>query len=45
MPRFSERAKTIMMLAASAVLFAQGDTVQVKAQNRSSVTDVRQIME
>jgi hypothetical protein len=34
-----------MILAASAVVFAQGDTVQVKAQNHSSVTDVRQIME
>jgi len=45
MLRYSEHARTIMILAASAVVFAQGDTVQVKAQNHSSVTDVRQIME
>jgi hypothetical protein len=45
MLRFSEHGKLIMMFAASAVLFAQGDTVQLKAQNHSSLTDVRQIME
>ena len=45
MLRFSEHGKIVVMLAASAVLFAQGEAVQVKAQNHSSVTDVRQIME
>jgi len=34
-----------MMLAASAVLFAQGDTVPVQTQNHSSVPDVRQIVD
>jgi len=45
MLRFSGHAKTIMRLAVSAVLLAQGDTVPVEAQNDSSVPDVRQIME
>jgi hypothetical protein len=45
MLRFNAHGKIVMMLAASAVLFAQGEAVQVKAQNHSSVTDVRQIME
>jgi hypothetical protein len=45
MLRFSAHTKTIMMLAASAVVFAQGDTVPVQTQNRSSVPDVRQIVD
>jgi len=45
MLRFSGHAKTIIMFAASAALFAQDDTVPVQTRNHSSVPDVRQIME
>jgi hypothetical protein len=42
---FSGHAKTIIMFAASAALFAQDDTVPVQTRNHSSVPDVHQIME
>src|SRR6202049_2262908 len=45
MPRISERGNVIILLAASSALFAQGDDSSVKTQNRSSVPDVRQIVE
>ena len=45
MPRISERGNVIILLAASSALFAQGDDSSVKTQNRSSLPDVRQIVE
>jgi hypothetical protein len=45
MLRISEHGNVIILLAASSALFTQGDDFPVKSQNRSSVPDVRQIVE
>jgi len=45
MLRIGEYGNVIMLLAASAHLFAQGDDFPVKGQNHASVPDVRQIVE
>jgi hypothetical protein len=44
MLRFGVHTTTVMVLATSAVLFAQGDTVPAQTQNHSSVPDAHQIM-
>jgi hypothetical protein len=43
--RNCEQGNVIIMLAASAALFAQSDHLPVKSQNHSRVPDVRQIVE
>ena len=44
MLRFNAHGKIVMMLAASAVLFAQGDVVPTESQKHSSTPDARKIM-
>jgi len=45
MMRISEPGNLIVLLAAASALFAQSDDFPVKSQNRSSIPDVRQIVE
>jgi hypothetical protein len=45
MMRISEHGNVIIILAASSALFAQCDDFPVKSQDRSSVPDIRQIVE
>jgi hypothetical protein len=45
MMRISEHENVIIVLAASAALFAQADEPQAKSQNHSGVPDARRLVE